>query len=47
MKDKKKKTKRVCPICNAELDEGNCVCHDCGACLDEPCYDVEDDMDEE
>jgi len=47
MTDEKKKTKRRCPICDAELDEDEDICHDCGACQDEPCYDIEDDMDEE
>jgi len=48
MKDEKKnKTKRVCPICDAELGEGENICPNCGACIEEPCYDIEDDMDEE
>jgi len=48
MKDEKQsRTKRTCPICDFELVEDEDICPNCGACLEEPCYDIESDMDEE
>lgn len=41
------KEKRKCPICGYELSEDDDVCPSCGVCLEEPCYDIESDMDEE
>ena len=42
---KDEKRKRKCPICNAELGEDDEVCPECGSLQEEPCYDVEDDLD--
>lgn len=44
MKNEKKKTKRVCPICDAELDEDEDICPNCGIYVEEPVYDIEDDL---
>lgn len=40
------KPRRKCPICDAEADEDEEVCPECGCYLEEPAYDVEDDLDE-
>jgi rRNA maturation endonuclease Nob1 len=44
--ERQRKIKRTCPICDAELGEEEDICPNCGACLEEPCYDTESDMDE-
>ena len=41
-----KKEKRRCPICDTELDEDEEICPECGSYVDEPAYDMEDDMEE-
>jgi len=41
-KDEKKK--RVCPICDAEVDEDEDICPNCGSYIEEPAYDIEDDL---
>jgi rRNA maturation endonuclease Nob1 len=41
----KHKRKR-CPICDEELSEDDVVCPSCGSCVDEPVYDIEDDLEE-
>lgn len=43
---KEKEVKRTCPICGQELSEDDDICPNCGAYQDEPCYDIEDDLDE-
>lgn len=42
----KDKRKKECPICEAEVDEDEEVCPECGCYLEEPAYDTEDDLDE-
>jgi rRNA maturation endonuclease Nob1 len=42
---KEKKKKRVCPICETELDEDEDICPNCGSYIEEPAYDLEDDLD--
>jgi rRNA maturation endonuclease Nob1 len=37
------KRKKRCPICDAELDEDEDVCPNCGCYIEEPCYDAMDD----
>jgi len=44
---KEKKKKRVCPICDTELEESENICPVCGSYLEEPAYDIEDDLEEE
>jgi len=39
--------KRVCPICGEELSEADLICPSCGCYIDEPAYDIEDDLDED
>jgi len=41
---KEKKKKRICPICGTELDEGEDICPNCGSYIEEPAYDIEDDL---
>lgn len=44
------KKKMRCPICDAEIDEDEVICPDCGSCIEEPAYDAiadEDDSDEQ
>jgi predicted nucleic acid-binding Zn ribbon protein len=38
--------KKQCPICDAELDEDEVICPECGSYLEEPVYDVEDDLED-
>jgi len=39
-----KKEKRRCPICDAELDDDEDICSECGSYVDEPACDSEDDI---
>jgi len=41
------KKKRECPICGTELDEDEDICPACGRYVEEPAYDVEDDLDDQ
>ena len=43
--NKSKKEKRRCHICDAELNEDEEIYPECGSYIEEPAYDVEDDMD--
>ena len=45
MADDTKRGKR-CPICDTELDEDEEICPECGSYVDEPAYDIEDDLGE-
>jgi len=36
--------KRKCPICDAEVDEDEEFCPECGTYLEEPTIGVEDDL---
>lgn len=42
-----KRKKKRCPICDAELDEDEDICPECGSMVEEPAYDAMDDEDEE
>lgn len=42
-----KRKKKRCLICDAELDEDEDICPECGSYIEEPCYDAMDDEDEE
>jgi predicted nucleic acid-binding Zn ribbon protein len=40
------KKKIHCPICDAEIDEDEVICPECGSYIQEPAYDAIDDEDE-
>jgi rRNA maturation endonuclease Nob1 len=41
-----KEKKRVCPICGTELAEDEDICPNCGSYIEEPAYDIEDDIED-
>jgi rRNA maturation endonuclease Nob1 len=45
--EKQSKTKRRCPVCDSDLDEDEDICPNCGSYVEEPAYDIEDDLDSE
>lgn len=36
-----------CPNCGEEVSEEDSVCPHCGALIEEPCYDIESDLQDE
>jgi len=41
------KKKRECPICGTKLSEDDEICPNCGAYIEEPAYDIENDLEDE
>ena len=39
--------KKRCPICGNVLDEDEDICPVCGSYVEEPAYDIEDDLADE
>ena len=37
----------ICPICGEEISEDDSICAYCGALIEEPCHDIEDDLESE
>jgi len=42
-----KKKRRKCPICGEKLEEDDIICPNCGCYIEEPVYDIENDLDSE
>lgn len=40
----KKEAVEECPNCGEEISEDDSVCPHCGALIEEPAYDIEDDL---
>lgn len=34
----------ICPICGEEISEEDSICPSCGVLIEEPVYDIEDDL---
>jgi rRNA maturation endonuclease Nob1 len=47
MKEENEKVRRRCPVCDTELNESEDTCPKCGCYVEEPAYDIEDDLEDE